>query len=64
MLYFEESCAFTFPMCFYSDVNSVCCPLESRSDSAMNLTTNGLNSISMSLELNGVVYTGEDSVPM
>ncbi|XP_067244687.1 AT-rich interactive domain-containing protein 3A [Chanodichthys erythropterus] len=31
---------------------------ESRSDSAMNLTTNGLNSISMSLELNGVVYTG------
>lgn len=31
---------------------------ESRPDSAMNLTTNGLNSISMSLELNGVVYTG------
>uniref|UniRef100_A0A8C2IXJ7 AT-rich interactive domain-containing protein 3 n=1 Tax=Cyprinus carpio TaxID=7962 RepID=A0A8C2IXJ7_CYPCA len=31
---------------------------ESRQDSAMNLTTNGLNSISMSLELNGVVYTG------
>uniref|UniRef100_A0A673LR95 AT-rich interactive domain-containing protein 3 n=1 Tax=Sinocyclocheilus rhinocerous TaxID=307959 RepID=A0A673LR95_9TELE len=31
---------------------------ESRQDSALNLTTNGLNSISMSLELNGVVYTG------
>ncbi|XP_051967848.1 AT-rich interactive domain-containing protein 3A-like [Xyrauchen texanus] len=31
---------------------------ESRPDSALNLTTNGLNSISMSLELNGVVYTG------
>ncbi|XP_016331960.1 AT-rich interactive domain-containing protein 3A-like [Sinocyclocheilus anshuiensis] len=31
---------------------------ESRQDSAMNLNTNGLNSISMSLELNGVVYTG------
>ncbi|KAL0181326.1 hypothetical protein M9458_023732, partial [Cirrhinus mrigala] len=30
----------------------------SRPDSAMNLTTNGLNSISMSVELNGVVYTG------
>lgn len=32
---------------------------ESRQDSALNLTTNGLNSISMSVELNGVVYTGE-----
>uniref|UniRef100_W5UEK4 AT-rich interactive domain-containing protein 3 n=1 Tax=Ictalurus punctatus TaxID=7998 RepID=W5UEK4_ICTPU len=31
---------------------------ESRQDSAVNLTTNGLNSISMSVELNGVVYTG------
>ncbi|XP_051958052.1 AT-rich interactive domain-containing protein 3A-like [Xyrauchen texanus] len=31
---------------------------ESSPDSALNLTTNGLNSISMSLELNGVVYTG------
>ncbi|MBN3314696.1 ARI3A protein, partial [Atractosteus spatula] len=31
---------------------------EGRQDSALNLTTNGLNSISMSVELNGVVYTG------
>ncbi|KAB5559287.1 hypothetical protein PHYPO_G00027350 [Pangasianodon hypophthalmus] len=31
---------------------------ESRQDSALNLTMNGLNSISMSVELNGVVYTG------
>ncbi|KAK3533864.1 hypothetical protein QTP70_032981 [Hemibagrus guttatus] len=31
---------------------------ESRQDSALNLTTNGLNSISMSVELNGVIYTG------
>ncbi|XP_065097864.1 AT-rich interactive domain-containing protein 3A [Paramisgurnus dabryanus] len=31
---------------------------ESKPDSALNLTTNGLNSISMSVELNGVVYTG------
>ncbi|KAI5101651.1 AT-rich interactive domain-containing protein 3A isoform X1 [Silurus meridionalis] len=31
---------------------------ESRPDSALNLTMNGLNSISMSVELNGVVYTG------
>lgn len=32
---------------------------DGRQDSAMNLTTNGTNSISMSVELNGVVYTGE-----
>ncbi|XP_058870007.1 AT-rich interactive domain-containing protein 3A-like [Acipenser ruthenus] len=31
---------------------------ESRRDSALNLTTNGTNSIRMSVELNGVVYTG------
>lgn len=31
---------------------------ESKPDSALNLTTNGLKSISMSVELNGVVYTG------
>ncbi|TNM87796.1 hypothetical protein fugu_006017 [Takifugu bimaculatus] len=31
---------------------------ESRQDSALNLTTNGTNSINMSVELNGVVYTG------
>ncbi|XP_062869011.1 AT-rich interactive domain-containing protein 3A [Trichomycterus rosablanca] len=31
---------------------------ESRQDSALNLTMNGLSSISMSVELNGVVYTG------
>ncbi|KAM3619458.1 uncharacterized protein V6R79_008593 [Siganus canaliculatus] len=31
---------------------------ESRPDSALNLTTNGTSSISMSVELNGVVYTG------
>lgn len=34
--------------------------IESRQDSAVNLTTstNGTSSISMSVELNGVVYTG------
>ncbi|XP_037324971.2 AT-rich interactive domain-containing protein 3A [Pungitius pungitius] len=31
---------------------------DSRQDSALNLTTNGTSSISMSMELNGVVYTG------
>ncbi|XP_018415043.1 PREDICTED: AT-rich interactive domain-containing protein 3A-like [Nanorana parkeri] len=31
---------------------------EGRHDSAVNLTTNGTNSISMSVELNGIVYTG------
>ncbi|XP_030640804.1 AT-rich interactive domain-containing protein 3A [Chanos chanos] len=31
---------------------------DGRQDSALNLTTNGLSSISMSVELNGVVYTG------
>ncbi|XP_044056461.1 AT-rich interactive domain-containing protein 3A isoform X1 [Siniperca chuatsi] len=31
---------------------------DSRQDSALNLTTNGTSSISMSVELNGVVYTG------
>ncbi|XP_063747395.1 AT-rich interactive domain-containing protein 3A isoform X2 [Eleginops maclovinus] len=31
---------------------------ESRQDSALNLTTNGTSSISMSVELNGVMYTG------
>ncbi|XP_066551921.1 AT-rich interactive domain-containing protein 3A [Amia ocellicauda] len=31
---------------------------DSRQDSALNLTTNGMSSISMSVELNGVVYTG------
>uniref|UniRef100_A0A3Q3W3C6 AT-rich interactive domain-containing protein 3 n=1 Tax=Mola mola TaxID=94237 RepID=A0A3Q3W3C6_MOLML len=31
---------------------------EGRQDSALNLTTNGTSSISMSVELNGVVYTG------
>ncbi|XP_024276923.1 AT-rich interactive domain-containing protein 3A [Oncorhynchus tshawytscha] len=29
-----------------------------RQDSALNLTTNGMSSISMSVELNGVMYTG------
>lgn len=32
--------------------------VESRQDSALNLTINGTNSINMSVELNGVVYTG------
>lgn len=32
---------------------------DGRQDSALNLTTNGTGSISMSVELNGVVYTGE-----
>ncbi|XP_054644625.1 AT-rich interactive domain-containing protein 3A isoform X2 [Dunckerocampus dactyliophorus] len=32
--------------------------LDGRQDSAMNLTTNGTNSISMSVELNGVMYAG------
>ncbi|XP_032992805.1 AT-rich interactive domain-containing protein 3A [Lacerta agilis] len=31
---------------------------ENRQDSAMNLATNGTNSINMSVELNGIVYTG------
>ncbi|XP_053558794.1 AT-rich interactive domain-containing protein 3A [Bombina bombina] len=31
---------------------------DSRQDSAVNLTTNGTNSISMSVELNGILYTG------
>ncbi|KAL2090311.1 hypothetical protein ACEWY4_014999 [Coilia grayii] len=31
---------------------------EGRQDTALNLTTNGMSSISMSVELNGVVYTG------
>ncbi|KAM6962501.1 AT-rich interactive domain-containing protein 3A [Aplochiton taeniatus] len=31
---------------------------DSKQDSALNLTTNGLSSISMSLELNGLLYTG------
>ncbi|XP_053734490.1 AT-rich interactive domain-containing protein 3A [Synchiropus splendidus] len=31
---------------------------DPRQDSAMNLTTNGTSSISMSVELNGVMYTG------
>ncbi|XP_056373735.1 AT-rich interactive domain-containing protein 3A isoform X2 [Hyla sarda] len=31
---------------------------EGRQDSAVNLTTNGNNSISMSVELNGIIYTG------
>ncbi|KAM8961430.1 AT-rich interactive domain-containing protein 3A [Pelodytes ibericus] len=31
---------------------------EGRQESAVNLTTNGTNSISMSVELNGIVYTG------
>ncbi|XP_068446091.1 AT-rich interactive domain-containing protein 3A [Clinocottus analis] len=31
---------------------------DNRQDSALNLTTNGTSSISMSVELNGVVYTG------
>ncbi|MGH0171639.1 UNVERIFIED_CONTAM: hypothetical protein FKN15_061683 [Acipenser sinensis] len=34
---------------------------ESRRDSALNLTANGTNSIRMSVELNGVVYTAEGS---
>uniref|UniRef100_A0A672FCR1 AT-rich interactive domain-containing protein 3 n=1 Tax=Salarias fasciatus TaxID=181472 RepID=A0A672FCR1_SALFA len=32
---------------------------DGRQDSALNLTTNGTSSISMSVELNGVLYTGE-----
>nr|XP_060640903.1 AT-rich interactive domain-containing protein 3A [Anolis sagrei ordinatus] len=31
---------------------------ESRQDTAANLATNGTNSISMSVEINGIVYTG------
>ncbi|XP_053155557.1 AT-rich interactive domain-containing protein 3A [Hemicordylus capensis] len=31
---------------------------ENRQDSATNLATNGTNSISMSVEINGIVYTG------
>ncbi|KAJ1086274.1 hypothetical protein NDU88_006396 [Pleurodeles waltl] len=31
---------------------------DSRQDSAISLTTNGTNSISMSVEINGIVYTG------
>ncbi|XP_017567508.1 AT-rich interactive domain-containing protein 3A [Pygocentrus nattereri] len=31
---------------------------DGRQDSALSLTTNGMSSISMSVELNGVVYTG------
>nr|XP_033810175.1 AT-rich interactive domain-containing protein 3A isoform X2 [Geotrypetes seraphini] len=31
---------------------------DNRQDSAVNLTSNGTNSISMSLEINGIVYTG------
>ncbi|KAG8454633.1 hypothetical protein GDO86_001016 [Hymenochirus boettgeri] len=31
---------------------------EGRQDTAVNLATNGTNSISMSVELNGIVYTG------
>eukprot|EP00063_Salmo_salar_P029949 XP_014004784.1 PREDICTED: AT-rich interactive domain-containing protein 3A-like [Salmo salar] len=31
---------------------------DGRQDSALNLTTNGMSSISMSVELNGVMYTG------
>ncbi|KAM4628677.1 AT-rich interactive domain-containing protein 3A [Polymixia lowei] len=31
---------------------------DGRQDSALNLTTNGMSSISMSVELNGVVYAG------
>ncbi|XP_034035960.1 AT-rich interactive domain-containing protein 3A isoform X2 [Thalassophryne amazonica] len=31
---------------------------DGRQDSALNLTTNGMSSINMSVELNGVVYTG------
>ena len=42
--------------CFYIVVVFL---TEARQDSALNLTTNGTSSISMSVELNGVVYTGE-----
>uniref|UniRef100_H3B8N8 AT-rich interactive domain-containing protein 3 n=1 Tax=Latimeria chalumnae TaxID=7897 RepID=H3B8N8_LATCH len=31
---------------------------DNRQESAVNLSTNGMNSISMSVELNGIVYTG------
>uniref|UniRef100_A0A3Q3R5M6 AT-rich interactive domain-containing protein 3 n=1 Tax=Monopterus albus TaxID=43700 RepID=A0A3Q3R5M6_MONAL len=34
---------------------------DGRQDSALNLSTNGTSSISMSVELNGVVYTGSAS---
>ncbi|PWA21187.1 hypothetical protein CCH79_00009357 [Gambusia affinis] len=34
---------------------------DGRQESALNLTTNGTNSISMSVELNGVVYTDKTS---
>lgn len=37
---------------------------DARQDSALNLTTNGTSSISMSVELNGVVYTGEIHCPL
>ncbi|XP_016521790.1 AT-rich interactive domain-containing protein 3A-like [Poecilia formosa] len=31
---------------------------DDRQESALNLSTNGINSINMSIEINGVVYTG------
>lgn len=45
-------------LCQFINLASSFVCLEGRQDSAMNLTTNGTNSINMSVELNGVVYTG------
>lgn len=36
-------------------------PAENRQDAAASLSTNGTSSISMSVEINGIVYTGEGS---
>ncbi|XP_044309366.1 AT-rich interactive domain-containing protein 3A [Varanus komodoensis] len=45
------------PMSIRINSQETCSP-ENRQDAAMNLTTNGTNSISMSVELNGILYTG------
>uniref|UniRef100_A0A8D2KUX3 AT-rich interactive domain-containing protein 3 n=1 Tax=Varanus komodoensis TaxID=61221 RepID=A0A8D2KUX3_VARKO len=42
------------PMSIRINSQETCSP-----DAAMNLTTNGTNSISMSVELNGILYTGK-----
>uniref|UniRef100_A0A4W3HTP3 AT-rich interactive domain-containing protein 3 n=1 Tax=Callorhinchus milii TaxID=7868 RepID=A0A4W3HTP3_CALMI len=37
---------------------------QDRQESALNLTTNGMSSISMSVEINGIVYTGNNKAPL
>lgn len=34
-------------------------PTDDRQETALNLSTNGISSINMSMEINGVVYTGK-----